>query len=299
MRQVPALGRPICWSTTPGVTRVERITESDPAGWDLMWRVNLRAPMRLSKAVLPGMLERGWGRIVFVATDSARAGAGGEGIYSATKAGLLGFAKSLARESARGGVTSNVVCPGLVDTAMLQKVAADKPNVIESLTRGIPMRRLGHRTRDRGNDRLSVHTRGLLCHGPDDQRQRRHHDDLTAGSLPVPRSEHGHRVDRAGRASVDAQWRSDEQKCWIVRPRQPRAPRARGTRSGRHRIATTSTDARRRRPFRRTRRRDPGRRPLRCRSRWRPRPGRPASGPRHIQPRLLVLISARVLGEDG
>lgn len=143
IRQVPAIGRADLLVSNAGLTRVERITDSDPAGWDLMWRVNLRAPMRLSQAVLPGMLERGWGRIVFVATDSARAGAGGEGIYSATKAGLLGFAKTLARESARAGVTSNVVCPGLVDTAMLRNVAADKPNVIESLTRGIPMRRLG------------------------------------------------------------------------------------------------------------------------------------------------------------
>ena len=143
IRRVPAIARADLLVNNAGVTRVERITDSDPAGWDLMWRVNLRAPMRLSQAVLPWMLERGWGRIVFVATDSARAGAGGEGIYSATKAGLLGFAKTLARETARDGVTSNVVCPGLVDTAMLRRIAADKPNVIESLTRGIPMRRLG------------------------------------------------------------------------------------------------------------------------------------------------------------
>ncbi|MFC5950432.1 SDR family NAD(P)-dependent oxidoreductase [Pseudonocardia lutea] len=126
-----------------GVSRVERFVDSDPAGWDLLWRVNLRAPMRLAQAVLPGMTERGWGRVVFVATDSARAGAGGEGVYSATKAGLLGFAKTLARESARAGVTSNVVCPGLVDTAMLRGVAETKPGVIDALTKAIPMRRLG------------------------------------------------------------------------------------------------------------------------------------------------------------
>ena len=167
------------WSTTPGLTRVERITDSDPAGWDLMWRVNLRAPMRLAQAVLPGMLERGWGRMVFVATDSARAGAGGEGIYSATKAGLLGFAKTLARESARDGVTSNVVCPGLVDTAMLQAVAAEKPEVIESLSRGHSDAPTRHRRRDRGGDRLPLLPRSVLHHRADDQRQRWHHDDVT------------------------------------------------------------------------------------------------------------------------
>lgn len=126
-----------------GISRVERFVDSDPAGWDLLWRVNLRAPMRLAQAVLPGMLERGWGRVVFVATDSARAGASGEGAYSATKAGLLGFAKTLAREAARGGVTSNVVCPGLVDTAMLRDVAETRPGIIEALLMAIPMRRLG------------------------------------------------------------------------------------------------------------------------------------------------------------
>jgi len=143
IRELPALTRADVLVNNAGLTRVERIVDSDPAGWDLMWHVNLRAPMRLAQATLPGMVERGWGRIVFVATDSARAGAGGEGIYSATKAGLLGFAKTLAREAARGGVTSNVVCPGLVDTAMLQEVAAEKPGVIDALTRAIPMRRLG------------------------------------------------------------------------------------------------------------------------------------------------------------
>jgi 2-hydroxycyclohexanecarboxyl-CoA dehydrogenase len=141
--EVAALTKADVLVNNAGLTRVERIVDSDPAGWDLMWRVNLRAPMRLAQAVLPGMLERGWGRLVFVATDSARAGAGGEGVYSATKAGLLGFAKTLAREAARGGVTSNVVCPGLVDTAMLQAVAAEKPGVIDALTRSIPMRRFG------------------------------------------------------------------------------------------------------------------------------------------------------------
>jgi 2-hydroxycyclohexanecarboxyl-CoA dehydrogenase len=99
--------------------------------------------MRLAQAVLPGMVEQGWGRVVFVATDSARAGAGGEGIYSATKAGLLGFAKTFAREAARSAVTSNVVCPGLVDTAMLRSVADEKPAVVDSLLRAIPMRRFG------------------------------------------------------------------------------------------------------------------------------------------------------------
>src|SRR3954447_14568433 len=143
IRDVPVLTHADVLVNNAGLTRVERIPDSDPAGWDLMWRVHLRAPMRPAQAARPGMRARGCGRMVFVATDSARAGAGGEAIYSARKAGLLGFAKTLARESARDGVTSNVVCPGLVDTAMLQAVAAEKPGVIDALVRSIPMRRFG------------------------------------------------------------------------------------------------------------------------------------------------------------
>jgi 2-hydroxycyclohexanecarboxyl-CoA dehydrogenase len=126
-----------------GVTVVEAFTEGDPAAWDLMWQVNLRAPMLLTKLLLPGMAERGWGRLVFVSSDGARAGSGGEGAYAATKAGLFGLAKTLAREAAKDGVTSNVVCPGPTDTPMLRRIEADKPGLVERIVRGIPLRRLG------------------------------------------------------------------------------------------------------------------------------------------------------------
>ncbi|MER6170174.1 SDR family NAD(P)-dependent oxidoreductase [Streptosporangium sp. NPDC001681] len=126
-----------------GVSIVEPFVTGDPAGWELMWRVNLRAPMLLTRLLLPGMIERGWGRLVFVSSDGARAGSGGEGAYAATKAGLFGLAKTLAREAARGNVTSNVVCPGPTDTPMLRRVDAEKPGLVDRIARGIPLRRLG------------------------------------------------------------------------------------------------------------------------------------------------------------
>jgi 2-hydroxycyclohexanecarboxyl-CoA dehydrogenase len=126
-----------------GLSIVERFTESDPAGWDRMWLVNLRAPMQLTRALLPGMCERGWGRLVFISSDGARAGSGGEGAYAAVKAGMFGLAKTLAREAARSGVTSNVVCPGPTDTPMLRRVAAGSPGLVEKLARSIPLGRLG------------------------------------------------------------------------------------------------------------------------------------------------------------
>ena len=126
-----------------GLSVVERFLDSDPDGWDRMWRINLRAPMRLTLAFLPGMIENEWGRLLFISTDGARAGAGGESIYAACKAGLFGLAKTLARETARYGVTSNVVCPGLVDTPMLRKHAERNPHMMEALLKTIPVRRAG------------------------------------------------------------------------------------------------------------------------------------------------------------
>ncbi|HEY2478610.1 MAG TPA: SDR family oxidoreductase [Solirubrobacterales bacterium] len=126
-----------------GLPVVERFAESDPAGWDRLWQVNLRAPMLLTRALLPGMAARGWGRLVFVSSDSARAGAGGEAVYAATKAGLLGFAKSVAREAARDGVTANVVCPGPIDTERSRAILEERPRLRESLVKAIPVGALG------------------------------------------------------------------------------------------------------------------------------------------------------------
>jgi 2-hydroxycyclohexanecarboxyl-CoA dehydrogenase len=126
-----------------GVSVVAAFADSDPADWELMWRVNLRAPMLLTKALLPGMIERGWGRLVFISSDGARAGSGGEGAYAATKAGLFGLAKTLAREAARAGVTSNVVCPGPTDTPMVRRVAELHPGLVDKLAGQIPLRRIG------------------------------------------------------------------------------------------------------------------------------------------------------------
>ncbi|MEV0403593.1 SDR family oxidoreductase [Actinoallomurus sp. NPDC050550] len=135
------VGSPDILVHNAGISIVEPFTDSDPAAWDLMWRINLRAPMYLTRLLLPGM--RDWGRLIFISSDGARAGSGGEGAYAATKAGLFGLAKTLAREAARQGVTSNVVCPGPTDTAMQHAVAERHPGLLEKLARQIPLRRIG------------------------------------------------------------------------------------------------------------------------------------------------------------
>jgi 2-hydroxycyclohexanecarboxyl-CoA dehydrogenase len=131
------------FASVAGLPVVARFAEHDPAEWQALWAVNLRAPMELTQALMGGMRERGWGRLVYVASDSARAGAGGEAVYAATKAGLLGFAKSIARELARDGVTANVVCPGPIDTATSREILDPRPRLLEGLLRATPAGRLG------------------------------------------------------------------------------------------------------------------------------------------------------------
>jgi 2-hydroxycyclohexanecarboxyl-CoA dehydrogenase len=127
-----------------GLAHVERFIDSDPASWERLWQINLRAPMLLTRAVVGSMTEVGWGRLIYISSDSARAGAGGEAAYAATKAGLFGFAKSVAREVASAGVTANVVCPGVIDTDRSRDILAGHGGMRDALLRAIPARRLGH-----------------------------------------------------------------------------------------------------------------------------------------------------------
>lgn len=129
-----------------GWERIVPFLESQPEEWDRQIAINLRAPIQLCHAFLPGMVEAGWGRIVNISSDAGRVGSSGESVYSACKAGLLGLTKTLARETARRGVTVNAVCPGPTDTPLLQAVKEKSPNFIEALKKGIPAGRLGQAT---------------------------------------------------------------------------------------------------------------------------------------------------------
>jgi 2-hydroxycyclohexanecarboxyl-CoA dehydrogenase len=142
-RELAASGGVDVLVNSAGWDKREPFVESTEETWDLILAINLRAAIQLTHAVLPTMLERGWGRLLFVSSDAGRVGSSGEVVYSAAKAGLLGFAKALARECARRGVTSNVVCPGPTDTPLLQEVAAGSEHFVDALTRAIPMGRLG------------------------------------------------------------------------------------------------------------------------------------------------------------
>jgi 2-hydroxycyclohexanecarboxyl-CoA dehydrogenase len=121
---------------------IERFTDSAPETWDRIIAVNLRGTIAMTRAVLDGMIERGAGRIVHIASDAGRVGSSGEVVYSATKGGVIAFGKALAREVARHGITVNCVCPGPTDTALLGQVAAYNEKIVEATVRAIPLRRV-------------------------------------------------------------------------------------------------------------------------------------------------------------
>ncbi len=121
-------------------------TTTEPSEWQRLIAINLVGPLNMTHAVLPGMVDRQYGRIVTVASDAARVGSSGEAVYAACKAGMLGFSKTLAREHARHGITANVVCPGPTETNLLADFRSSSRNpdkLVEAFRRAIPMGRIG------------------------------------------------------------------------------------------------------------------------------------------------------------
>jgi 2-hydroxycyclohexanecarboxyl-CoA dehydrogenase len=102
-----------------GTDRFAFFLHSTPDLWDVVLGVNLRGTLAVTHAVLPSMHERGGGVIVNVASEAGRVGSQGSVAYSAAKAGVIGFTKALARESARYGVRCNAVAPGPIETPLL------------------------------------------------------------------------------------------------------------------------------------------------------------------------------------
>lgn len=123
-----------------GWDRTQPFVEATQEFIDKVMGINLLGPVRLTRAVFPAMIAAGAGKIVFVASDAGRVGSLGETPYSAAKAGIIGFTKSLAREGARHKITVNCVCPGPTDTPLFH---SNPERMREALLRAIPFRRLG------------------------------------------------------------------------------------------------------------------------------------------------------------
>ena len=138
-----ALGAVDALVNNAGWDQLSPFLDTDEDLWDRIIDINLRGPIRMTKAVLPGMVERRSGRIVNISSDAGRVGSTGEAVYSACKAGIIGFSKTVAREVARYGITVNAICPGPTATPLLESMVGDHEKLIESLKRGIPLGRLG------------------------------------------------------------------------------------------------------------------------------------------------------------
>ena len=122
-----------------GITRdsiFKRMTEQD---WMAVINTNLNSVFNVTRQVIDGMSERGWGRIVNISSVNAIKGQFGQTNYSAAKAGMAGFSKALAQEVVRKGVTVNTVSPGYVETDLVRAI---RPEIREQIVASIPMGRL-------------------------------------------------------------------------------------------------------------------------------------------------------------
>ncbi len=123
-----------------GITRDRFFAKMDRSQWDAVINTNLNSVFNMTKPVLNGMVERGWGRVINVSSVNGVKGQAGQTNYSAAKAGELGFTKALAQEVAAKGVTVNAICPGYIATKM---VTAIREDILQGIIDSVPMRRLG------------------------------------------------------------------------------------------------------------------------------------------------------------
>jgi 3-oxoacyl-(acyl-carrier-protein) reductase len=123
-----------------GITRDRSFKKMSQDMWDAVLAVNLTGVFTVTKQFIDGMADRGWGRVINISSIVGEVGNFGQANYAATKAGVIGLTKTLAREYARKGVTVNAVAPGFIKTRMLQDVPEKALEAVVNLT---PVGRLG------------------------------------------------------------------------------------------------------------------------------------------------------------
>ncbi|MCV2349590.1 acetoacetyl-CoA reductase [Paucibacter sp. Y2R2-4] len=123
-----------------GITRDGMFRKMSKADWDAVMNTNLDSMFNVTKQVIEGMLDKGWGRIINISSVNGEKGQFGQTNYSAAKAGMHGFTMALAQEVASKGVTVNTVSPGYIGTDMVKAI---KPDVLEKIVATIPIKRLG------------------------------------------------------------------------------------------------------------------------------------------------------------
>jgi acetoacetyl-CoA reductase len=124
-----------------GITRDAMLHRMKPEQWSAVINTNLGSLFNMCRQVIEGMRERKFGRIVNISSINGQKGQMGQTNYSASKAGEIGFTKALAQEGARAGITVNAICPGYINTEMVQ--AVPKEVLEKSILPQIPIGRLG------------------------------------------------------------------------------------------------------------------------------------------------------------
>ncbi len=135
-----AMGSPDILVNNAGITRDAFMHKMTPDQWSEVITTNLTSAFNMSHAVIEGMRKRGFGRIINITSINGQQGQMGQTNYTAAKAGLIGFTKALALESAARGITVNAIAPGYIDTEMARAVA---PEILEQIIAKIPVKRLG------------------------------------------------------------------------------------------------------------------------------------------------------------
>ena len=123
-----------------GITRDRMFLKMSREDWDAVIDTNLNSMFNVTKQVVPGMVEKGWGRIIQISSVNGEKGQAGQTNYSAAKAGMHGFTMALAQELAGKGITVNTVSPGYIGTEMVRAI---KPEILEKIVATIPVKRLG------------------------------------------------------------------------------------------------------------------------------------------------------------
>ncbi len=123
-----------------GITRDGTLKKMPEENWKAVISTNLDSAFNVTRHVLNGMLDKGWGRIVNIASVNGQRGQFGQANYSAAKAGMHGFTMAVALETAAKGITVNTISPGYISTPMTEAMPKD---VLDSIVNSVPMRRMG------------------------------------------------------------------------------------------------------------------------------------------------------------
>ncbi len=123
-----------------GITRDSMLHKMDPTAWNVVIATNLTSVFNMCRLIIPSMRDKKFGRVINISSVNGVKGQVGQANYSAAKAGILGFTKALAQESANKGITVNAIAPGYISTDMTEVIRDD---IKEKIIAGIPMGRFG------------------------------------------------------------------------------------------------------------------------------------------------------------